>query len=288
MRKFSVGGSGIRNQSKTSAWALLIGAIAVTTVSAATVGADTVLGQFTLSNYYTPTSPTNSTPTDPSNPLSATVTFTYLSPSVNGGNNLAVTIDNTSTPSSSNELIRDVVFQISDQGSLLTGTPASSSVYLPNYVQEWLNGSPTQIPSGGSLNYPWTIDGSASYSGSYDLTSQQQSDDVNFDMVGPPSQSLGDAGQTVGSNLDTTGPILIPFNGDQVTFDVNLPNLNTAAIVQNVYIGYGNTVTKNYFPLGGYVEIPSSAAAAPEPSIGILSAASLIGAGLILRRRRHQ
>lgn len=289
MRKLSVRGYRFRNRSKTSALVLLLGAAAMVPGTVATAGANTVLGQFTLSNYYTPTSPTNPTPTDPNNPLSATVTFTYLNPSANGGYNLAVTIDNTSTPYSSNELIRDVVFQVSDQGSLLTGTP-TGSMYLPNSVQEWLTaGSPTTIAAGGSLNYPWAFGKSAAYPRSYDLASQQLHDGANSDMVGPPTQSLGSAGTTVGWNIETTGPVLIPYNRDQVTFNVNVPNLDAAAIVQNVYVGYGNTVTVGgYFPLGGYAEIPSSAAAVPEPSIGLIAAGSLIGAGLLGRRRRNR
>lgn len=286
MRKLFIGGNGVNRQIKLPIKAAFLSAAMVALGFTAAAKADTVLGQFTLTNYYTPTSPTDSTPTDPSNPLSATVTFTYLSPSVNGGDNLAVTIANTSTPLSSNELIRDVVFQISDRGTILDDAPAASGAYMPNYAEEYLNGSETRIAP-GALTYPWQIVASPSYPSSYDLTSPAAAFEqyqVNADMVGPSYASMGQPGQSINSTHLT---VLLPYPPASVTFDVSIPNLDSMAAVQNVYIGYGLTSTLGgYAPLGGYVEIPSSAAAVPEPSIGAALGSMLAVAGLLIRHRR--
>ncbi len=272
---------------RISAAFLLASAAAALTHSVA-AQADTILGSFTLSNYYTPTSPTNSTPTDPSNPLSATITFTYLKPAAAGGYNLAVQIANTSTPVSNNELIRDVVFQVSDNGNLLTGSPSSSTAYLASYASEDYSGSPSTIAPGGSLSSSWAIDSSASYANSYDLTSQAPSQNRNLDMIGPPLADMGSANQTVGSG--SLAPALLPASGNNgVTFDVNIPNLDGAATIQNIYVGYGFTSTLGgYVPLGGYVSIPSSdpPAVVPEPSTAAVAGAMLCLAGLFIRRRR--
>ncbi len=285
MRKLCIGGCNFGNRSKTSALAVLISAVAVTTASTAIVRADTVLGQFTLTNYYTPTSPTDPTPTDPSNPLSATVTFTYLNPSANGGNNLAVTIDNTSTPYSSNELIRDVVFQVSDNGSLLTGTPGNPSPYLATSAYEYDEaGTQSLVPPGGTLSYPWTIGTSSAYLNSYELSSTQKNG-ANLDMVAPPIASLAGADYTVAQG--NLAPVLTPASGDSITFDVSISNLDNSSTVQSVFLGYGfKSDLGGYVPLGGYVAMQSDAVVTPEPSIGLFATGGLIGAGLLARRRR--
>ncbi len=268
--------------------AFLLASAAAALTHGAAARADTTLGSFTLSNYYTPTSPTDSTPTDPSNPLSATVTFTYLNPAAAGGYNLAVQIANTSTPVSTNELIRDIVFQVSDHGNLLTGTPTSSSAYLASYASEDYSGSPSTIAPGGSLYSAWAIGSSASYANSYDLTSQAVTPGRNLDMIGPPLTDMGSANQTVGSG--PLAPALLPYgNSNSITFDVNIPNLDSAATIQNIYVGYGFTTTLGgYVPLGGYVLIPSSdpPAPVPEPSTAAATGVMLGLAGLFIRRRR--
>ncbi len=288
MRKLFIGENGVNRQIKLPIKAVFLSAAMVALGFTAAAKADTVLGQFTLTNYYTPTSPTASTPTDPNHPLSATVTFTYLSPSVNGGDNLAVTIANTSTPLSSNELIRDVVFQISNQGALLTATPTSSTTYLATDADEYsYSGSSSYMAAGTTLSYPWTIGASATYAKSYDLSSQKQNSGANLDMIGPPNNgSLNDINNTVGGG--NLAPVLIPYGSNSsIIFDVNIPNLSDNATVRNIYIGYGDTTTINgLVPLGGYVEIPSSAAAVPEPSIGAAVGAMLAVAGLLIHHRR--
>lgn len=264
-----------------------LAAVLLATGLATTAGADTELGQFTLANYYTPTSPTDSTPTDPSNPLTATIAFTYLNAGPNG-DNLAVAIANTSTPASSNELIRDVVFQISNNGGLLTSPLTSSATYLADAADEFDNNGTIPFAPGKTLTYPWSISASATYSHSYDLSSMVNpnyaSYTINADMVGSSSYSMAGINST--AYVFGYAPALIPqAAGGSVTFDVNVPNLTSNATIQNVYIGYGQTTTAGgHIPQGGYVEIPTSEAV-PEPSMAATVATLLMGAGLLARRR---
>jgi hypothetical protein len=251
--------------------------------------ADTTLGQFTLYNYYTPISPGSSTLSDPKNPLSATVTFTYLTSGPNS-DNLAVTIANTSTPVSSNELIRDVVFQVSGNNGLLTSPLTTSSTYLGSAAYEYDSNEQITVLAGDAPTYPWSIAASATFSNSYDLsstTTQANSNNVvNADLIGPPEVNIGSL--PTSAFINGAAPALLPYSVSDITFDVNIPNLGTSATIQNVYIGYGQTNDLGgYIPLGGYVEIPSSVpTVVPEPSMGIIALALCAGAGLVLRRRR--
>ena len=273
--------------------AVLLASAAMAVAQPAVAVADTSLGSFPISNYYTPTSPTNPTPTDPSNPLSAAITFTYLSSGPNG-DNLSVPIANSSTPASSNEMIRDVVFQVSDHGNLLTGAPTSSAAYLATSSGEYNKSSGVSgIPAGGTLSYPWSIGLSSAYANSFDLSSEQGFQGINEDMVGPAANgtNYGNAGNTVATNY--FAPALVPVGGDTVTFDVNIPSLDSAAQIQNIYLGYGivygsTSVLSGYAPLGGYAYITSSdpPAVVPEPSTAAAAGAMLALAGLFIRRRR--
>ena len=260
---------------------LLASAAAAFTHSAA-AQADTTLGSFTLSNYYTPTDSTG-------NPLSATVTFTYLS-SGPDGDNLSVAIANNSSPTTSNELIRDVVFQISDNGNLLTASPSSSATYLATSSGEYYkNSGVTNISAGGTLSYPWSIGSTSAYPNSYDLSSQEQDQSFNEDMLGPAAvgPAYGSADNSVATG--SFGPALVPVDGDIVTFDVNIPGLVSTANIQNIYIGYGEPSTVyGQAPLGGYVNIASSdpPVLAPEPSAAAALGTTLAIGGLFIRRRR--
>lgn|GEM_PF-2750787 len=288
MRKFSCyhrRGVSASSVAKLATMAVLVLAAGL----AVNADADTTLGQFTLSNYYIPISPGSATLSDPDNPLSATVSFTYLTAGPSG-DNLAVAIENTSTPASSNELIRDVVFQASANGNLLTNPVTSSSAYLATYASEYTSNAANQISPSNPLTYPWSVGSSGTYRDSYDLSSSTTGLNgytVNADMIGAAPVLMGDATSSV-YVYDNQIPALVPVNNDEITFDVKIPNLISSATIQDVYIGYGQTTTVGgRIPLGGYVEIPSSeAVAAPEPSMALTAATLCAGAGLVLRRRR--
>ncbi len=267
----------VENGGKLPVLAAILGGVVLAGSFSSGLQADAPLGTFTLTNYYTPTSPTNSTLTDPSNPLSATITFNYLSSNSNG--NLGITISNTSTPVSNNEMIRDVVFQISDGGQLLSGSPINSTAYLANDVYEYNNGSESPVFAGGTLTAPWAIQLSSNYSNSYDLTSTKASV-ANLDLVGP--STFADYG-SAGTSINDAG--FTPCLMGPVTFDVNIPNLDSSAFIQNISIGYGLIGSGSLGLDGGYAEILSSVPA-PEPGAAALLA--LCAGALLLKRRRPQ